>query len=72
MFISSTAFLPSSTSLYLTLLAYGAWFRGEFRLAVFAVALSALLSKLTIIRIRKAFIGVEKISESLGVELPAK
>jgi alpha-1,2-mannosyltransferase len=46
MFLASTAFLPSTTSLYLTLLSYGAWFRHEYRLAIFATALSALLSKL--------------------------
>ena len=45
MFVSSTAYLPSSTSLYLTLLAYGAWFRAEYRLAIFATALSAILSE---------------------------
>jgi hypothetical protein len=45
MFLASTALLPSTTSLYLTLLAYGAWFRGEHRLAIFAIALSTLLSK---------------------------
>ena len=47
MFISSTAYLPSSTSMYLTLLAYGAWFRQEYRAAIFATALSAILSKLS-------------------------
>jgi len=44
MFISSTAFLPSSTSLYCTLLASGAWFHQDYRLAIFFTALSAILS----------------------------
>jgi len=44
MFISSTAFLPSSTSMYLTLLAAGAWFRNNEKPAIFATALSAILS----------------------------
>jgi len=43
-FISSTAFLPSTTSMYLTMVSHGAWFRKSYPLAIFATALSALLS----------------------------
>ena len=43
-FISSTAFLPSTTSMYLTMVSHGAWFRQAYPLAIFATALSALLS----------------------------
>ena len=45
MFISSTAFLPSSTSMYLTLLSMGAWFLHNYRLAIFSTALSTFVSK---------------------------
>ena len=44
MFISSTAFLPSSTSMYLCMLAHGAWFQQTYALAIFATALSTFLS----------------------------
>jgi len=44
MFSASIAFLPSTTSMYLTCLAYGAWFNKSYKLAIFASALSALLS----------------------------
>eukprot|EP00096_Caligus_rogercresseyi_P013813 TRINITY_DN6412_c0_g1_i1.p1 TRINITY_DN6412_c0_g1~~TRINITY_DN6412_c0_g1_i1.p1 ORF type:complete len:577 (-),score=53.78 TRINITY_DN6412_c0_g1_i1:48-1778(-) len=44
MFISSTAFLPSSTSMYLCLLSYGAWFHGRNEVAIFATAVSTLFS----------------------------
>eukprot|EP00088_Acartia_fossae_P061658 TRINITY_DN7413_c0_g1_i12.p1 TRINITY_DN7413_c0_g1~~TRINITY_DN7413_c0_g1_i12.p1 ORF type:complete len:603 (+),score=24.17 TRINITY_DN7413_c0_g1_i12:65-1873(+) len=44
MFISSTAYLPSSTSMYLVCLAYGAWFSKNYKLAIFASALSTLSS----------------------------
>jgi len=44
MFISSTAFLPSSTSMYLTLLSMGAWFLHNYRLAIFCTALSTFVS----------------------------
>jgi len=44
MFISSTAFLPSSTSMYLTLVAFGGWFRQDYKIAIFATAVSAILS----------------------------
>jgi len=44
MFISSTAFLPSTTSMYLTLLSMGAWFQHHYRLAIFFTACSTFLS----------------------------
>jgi len=44
MFISSTAYLPSTSSLYLTLLAVGAWFRQDYKIAIFCTALSTILS----------------------------
>ena len=44
MFISSTAFLPSSTSMFLVMLSHGAWFNQAYALAIFATALSAFLS----------------------------
>ncbi len=44
-FASSAAFLPSTTSMTLTMLAYGAWMRRKHMgLAVLAVALSTLFS----------------------------
>ena len=46
MFISSTAFLPSSTSMYLTLLAMGAWFLHHYKLAIFFTAFSTFISKI--------------------------
>ena len=45
MFISSTAFLPSTTSMYFTLLSMGAWFQHHYRLAIFFTACSTFLSK---------------------------
>ena len=47
MFISSTAFLPSSASMYLTLLSMGAWFLHHYKLAIFFTASSTLVSKIT-------------------------
>jgi hypothetical protein len=44
MFISSTAFLPSSTSMFLVMLSHGAWFNQSYALAIFATALSSFLS----------------------------
>ena len=44
MFISSTAFLPSTTSMYLCMLAHGAWFQQTYALAIFFTALSTFLS----------------------------
>ena len=45
MFISSTAFLPSTTSMYLCLLSMGAWFHHKYHLAIFTTALSTFLSE---------------------------
>ena len=47
MFISSTAFLPSSASMYLTLLSMGAWFLHHYKLAIFFTAFSTFVSKMT-------------------------
>merc|ERR1719431_1542630 len=44
MFISSTAFLPSTTSMYLTLLSMGSWNHQQYKLAIFTTALSTFLS----------------------------
>ena len=44
MFVSSTAYLPSTTSMYLTLISCGAWFNRSYELAILATAISALLS----------------------------
>ena len=44
MFISSTAFLPSSTSMLILMLSHGAWFRRSYRFAIFTTALSTFLS----------------------------
>ena len=44
MFISSTAFLPSSTSMFLLMLSHGAWFNQSYAPAIFLTALSAFLS----------------------------
>ena len=44
MFISSTAFLPSSTSMLLLMLSHGAWFRKSYGIAIFTTALSTFLS----------------------------
>ena len=44
MFISSTAFLPSSTSMFLLMLSHGAWFNQSYALAIFTTALSTFLS----------------------------
>ena len=43
MFISSTAFLPSSTSMYLTFLSVGAWFNRSYAMAILFTAMSAFL-----------------------------
>ena len=45
MFISSTAFLPSSASMYLTFLSMGAWFLHHYKLAIFFTAFSTFVSK---------------------------
>ena len=44
MFISSTALLPSTTSMYFTLLSMGAWFQHHYKLAIFFTACSTFLS----------------------------
>jgi len=44
MFVSSTALLPSTSSMYLTLLSVGAWFNQQYKLAIFFTALSTFLS----------------------------
>ena len=44
MFISSTAFLPSSTSMFLVMISHGAWFNQSYALAIFTTALSTFLS----------------------------
>jgi len=44
MFISAAAFLPSTTSMYLTLVGMGAWFHHQYKLAIFTTALSTFLS----------------------------
>jgi alpha-1,2-mannosyltransferase len=44
MFISSSAFLPSAFSSYMTALAIGAWLEELYELSILAVAVSALLS----------------------------
>ena len=45
MFISSTAFLPASTSMYFTLLSMGAWFLHHYKLAIFFTAASTFISE---------------------------
>ena len=45
MFVASSAFLPSTTSMYLALLSMGAWFHQQYQLAIFATALSTFLSE---------------------------
>lgn len=44
MFVSSTAFLPSSFSMYMTMLSIGAWYHRKYELAVFITAISTFLS----------------------------
>ena len=44
MFISSTSFLPSSTSMLLLMISHGAWFRKSYNVAIFATASSTFLS----------------------------
>lgn len=43
MFVSSTAFLPSSFSMYLTMLALGTWFFQKYEFTILATAVSALV-----------------------------
>ncbi|XP_064486177.1 alpha-1,2-mannosyltransferase ALG9-like [Ornithodoros turicata] len=42
MFISSTAFLPSTFSMYAVLVSFGAWFLDEHRITVFSTAMGSL------------------------------
>ncbi|KAK6641071.1 hypothetical protein RUM44_012770 [Polyplax serrata] len=44
MFISSTAYLPSSFSMYMTFLSTAAWIVRKYELAIFSVALSTFIS----------------------------
>ena len=44
MYISSTAFLPSSTSMLLLMVSHGAWYRGSYKTAIFSTAASTFLS----------------------------
>jgi alpha-1,2-mannosyltransferase len=44
MFVSSTALLPSTTSMYLCMLSHGAWFQQSYKLAIFFTALSTFVS----------------------------
>ena len=44
MFISSTSFLPSSTSMLLLMISHGAWFRKSYDIAVFTTAFSTFVS----------------------------
>ncbi|KAL8597468.1 hypothetical protein ACOMHN_047695 [Nucella lapillus] len=43
LFIASTAFLPSSFAMYLTMVATAAWVAGDNRIAILAVAASAII-----------------------------
>ncbi|XP_029828384.2 alpha-1,2-mannosyltransferase ALG9 [Ixodes scapularis] len=43
MFVSSTAYLPSTFSMYATLVATGGWFMGDTRVTVLATAIGALV-----------------------------
>lgn len=43
MFVSCTAYLPSSFSMYCTMVAFGGWFLGDHRVTVFATAVGALV-----------------------------
>ncbi|XP_071950209.1 alpha-1,2-mannosyltransferase ALG9-like [Antedon mediterranea] len=44
MFISSTAFIPSSFSMYMTMISIGGWFLGNIPVAILATALSTFVS----------------------------
>ncbi|XP_049802016.1 alpha-1,2-mannosyltransferase ALG9 [Schistocerca nitens] len=44
MFISSTAFLPSTFSMYMTMVSLGAWCQRKYELAIFATAISSFIS----------------------------
>ena len=42
MYVSSTAFLPSTFSMYMTLLIYGSWFQSHIKTCLFTIALNGL------------------------------
>ncbi|XP_059138882.1 alpha-1,2-mannosyltransferase ALG9-like [Physella acuta] len=43
MFASASAFLPSSFSMYLTMVAYGSWFVGDVHISIMSIAASAII-----------------------------
>ena len=43
MFVASTAFLPSTFSMYMTMVSMAAWWQGHLQIAIFATAASALI-----------------------------
>lgn len=43
MFVSSTAFLPSTWAMYMSSASFAAWWQGKYSLAIFFTALSSLL-----------------------------
>ncbi|KFM72932.1 Alpha-1,2-mannosyltransferase ALG9, partial [Stegodyphus mimosarum] len=43
MFVSSTAFLPSTFSMYFATIAFSSWLLQKYEIAVFATAVSALV-----------------------------
>ncbi|CAL1543598.1 unnamed protein product [Lymnaea stagnalis] len=43
MFASASAFLPSSFSMYMTMIAYGSWFVGDIHVSILAIACSTIL-----------------------------
>ncbi|KAH9514081.1 mannosyltransferase [Bulinus truncatus] len=43
MFTSSSAFLPSSFSMYLTMVAFGCWFTGKVHISILSIAASAII-----------------------------
>ena len=70
MFISSTAFLPSTTFMYLTLLAMGAWFHHKYKLAIFTTALSTFLSESCHYRRIASFIHARMCSNTFVYQTP--
>merc|ERR1711962_1606859 len=43
MFISASAFLPSSFTMYMCLIAYGGWMRGNYPVAIFGIAFGTMM-----------------------------
>lgn len=43
MYFASTAFLPNTLSMHLTMLTFGAWFRDEYKMTIFAAGCSILV-----------------------------